>query len=76
MIIYTEGFNKFFSWRKFSYYAGLAPFPNQSGTSIRARTKVSPIANKELKALLTMSAVNMLRYSNEYRRFYDRKKEE
>ncbi|WP_231494768.1 IS110 family transposase [Polaribacter sp. Hel_I_88] len=47
MIVTTNGFTKFASWRKFASYCGIAPFPNTSGTSIRGRTKVSNLANKK-----------------------------
>ena len=72
----TQGFTKFDNWRKFACYIGTAPFPHQSGTSIRGRTKVSSFANKRLKALLNMGAVNTLKNDNEYHRFYDRKVKE
>jgi len=47
LIVYTTGFKSFETWRKFASYCGIAPFPYRSGTSIRGRTKVSHLANKE-----------------------------
>ncbi|WPP47975.1 IS110 family RNA-guided transposase [Catalinimonas niigatensis] len=73
VIAYTYGFTKFKDWRKFACYVGTAPFPHQSGTSIKKRTQVSSIANKKLKALLSMGAVNTLRTENEYHVYYRRK---
>jgi transposase len=73
MLVYTEGFQKFENWRKFSCYAGLAPFKNQSGTSLRRKPKVSRIANKKLKGLLTMGALTSIKAGNEYRKYYDKK---
>ncbi|MFB9865483.1 IS110 family transposase [Rufibacter immobilis] len=73
MLIATRGFTRFSQWRKFSCYAGLAPFQHTSGTSVRGRTKVSKIANKKIKALLTMGALTSIRANNEYRQYYDRK---
>jgi transposase len=73
MIAYSEGFTKFSCWRKFACYIGSAPFPRQSGSSIRGKTKTSPIANRKLKGLMTIGAVNMLRLDTEYRRYYQRK---
>jgi transposase len=55
MIILTKGFSSFENWRKFASYAGIAPFPNQSGT-FNGRTKTSKLANKRIKTLLTMCA--------------------
>ena len=40
-------------------HAGIAPFKNQSGTSVRGRTRVSPLANKQLKSLLFMAAIGV-----------------
>lgn len=76
LIAYSEGFTKFSSWRKFACYIGSAPFPRQSGSSIRGKTKTSPIANRKLKGLLTIGAVNMLRLDTEYKRYYQRKLKE
>ncbi|MEQ9442745.1 MAG: IS110 family transposase [Cyclobacteriaceae bacterium] len=81
VIAYTYGFTKFKDWRngvarKFACYVGTAPFPHQSGTSVRKRTQVSSIANKKLKALLSMGAVNTLKTENEYHVYYRRKIQE
>jgi transposase len=76
VVAYSEGFTKFSSWRKFACYVGTAPFPNQSGTSIKGRTKVSPISNRRLKGLLSIGAINMIKTDTEYQRFYKRKTKE
>jgi transposase len=73
VLAYTEDFTKFATWRKFACYVGTDPFPNQSGTSIRGKTKVSAIGNKRLKGLLNIGAINMIKTDTEYRRFYKRK---
>ena len=73
VIIYTEGFTKFSTWRKFASYCGTAPFPNQSGTSLRGRTKVSDFANKKLKKLFHLCANSAIQYSPEMRQYYDRR---
>lgn len=73
MIVYTQGFTQFKTWRKFASYCGIAPFPNSSGTSLRGKTKVSHLANKEIKALLTNCAVSALQYSPEMKQYYNRR---
>jgi transposase len=75
MLILTCAFTRFDDWRKFSCYAGLAPFRYVSGTSIRSKSKVSKIANKRIKALLTMGALTSIRCGNEYKKYYDKKTE-
>ena len=73
MIVSTEGFTKFKTWRKFACYCGIAPFPNSSGTSLRGKTKVSHLANKELKALLSSCATCALQYNPEMKQYYERR---
>jgi len=51
LIIVTNNFLSFDDHRKLASYAGVAPFANTSGTSIKGRTKVSPLANRKLKSL-------------------------
>ena len=73
MIIYTNGFTKFATWRQFASYCGIAPFPNQSGTSIRGRTKISHLANKKLKTLLDLCAKSAIQYNSEMRMYYQKR---
>lgn len=73
IVALTQGFSLFDDPRKFACYCGIAPFPNTSGTTLKGRTKVSHMANKKIKALLTMCALNTLKKDNEFKRYYDRK---
>jgi len=72
LIVFTEGFTLFSSWRKFASYAGIAPFPNQSGT-YKGKTKTSKLANKRIKTLLTLCASTSIQYSTEMRNYYRRR---
>jgi transposase len=76
LIVYTAGFSTFKSWRKFASYCGVAPFPNRSGTSIRGRTKVSHLANKEGKTLLNLCATSAIQSSPEMKAYYERRVKE
>lgn len=76
MIVTTNGFTKFASWRKFASYCGIAPFPNTSGTSIRGRTKVSNLANKKIKSLFDMCAKSAIQNNPEMKIFYHRRLEQ
>ena len=76
MIIFTANFTKFGSSRKFASYCGIAPFPHQSGTSIRGKTKVNHLANKQLKSLLDMCAMNAIRNNPEMKKYYEKRVEE
>lgn len=73
IIIYTEGFTKFENSRKFASYCGIAPFPNQSGSSIRGRTKISHLANKKVKTLLDLCAKSAIQYNSEMRIYYEKR---
>jgi transposase len=76
LIIATKGFDSFENWRQLACYAGVAPFPYQSGTSIRGRTKVHPLADKKLKSLLNMCAICAVRHDKELKTYYERKVKE
>jgi len=76
IMIATKGFEAFDNWRQLACYAGVAPFPYQSGTSIKGRTKVHPLADKKLKSLLNMCAIVAVRYDKELKTYYERKVKE
>ncbi|WP_373056377.1 IS110 family transposase [Zunongwangia sp. H14] len=71
LIIHTNGFTTFKTWRKFASYCGIAPFPYRSGTSVRGRTKVSRLANTEGKALLHLCAAGSIQYNPELKAYYE-----
>lgn len=76
LIISTKGFTTFSNWRKMACYAGVAPFEYTSGSSIRGRTKVHPLADKKLKTLLTMCALNAKKTDKEINMYYEKKVKE
>jgi transposase len=76
LIIVTKGFETFKNWRQVACYAGVAPFPYQSGTSIQGRNKVHHFADKKLKSLLNMCAIAAIQCDKEIRTYYDRKVKE
>lgn len=73
LIIHTQGFNIMCDSRKLACYCGVAPFPYQSGISIKRKTKVSHLANKKLKTNLHLAALTAIRYDPEIKAYYDRK---
>ncbi len=76
LIITTKAFTAFANWRKLACYSGVAPFQYSSGSSIKGRTKVHPLANKKLKTLLNMCALSAKRLDKELKAYYERKTEE
>jgi len=73
ILIYTENFTLFSDPRKFACYAGIAPFEYSSGTSVKGRTRVHPLANKQLKSLLNMAAMSAIQLNGEYKTYFDRR---
>ena len=76
MIAKTEGFTKINEARKMACYAGVVPFENQSGTSLRHKPKVSYFADKSLKSELHLAAMSAIRLENDLRVYYQRKVKE
>lgn len=72
IIAFTDNYQNFSSSRKFACYCGVAPFANQSGTKI-GKTKVSHIANKKIKSLLSNCIVSSITHDPEIALYYMRK---
>jgi transposase len=72
----TNNFTIKVSGKQMACYAGVVPFNNRSGTSIKGRDKVHKMANKDLKRMLHLGALATLRYYPEFKDYYDRKKSE
>lgn len=64
------------SGKQLACYAGVAPFEHSSGISIKGRTRVHRMANKELKRLLHLCALSAIQHNLEIKNYYDRKKDE
>jgi transposase len=73
LLIVTENFTRFTDPRKFACYSGVAPFEHKSGSSIRGRTKVSQLANKKIKSLLTLAAICAVKFDPELKTKYEQK---
>ncbi|HUH19354.1 IS110 family transposase [Albibacterium sp.] len=70
LIVYTHNFTRFATWRKFACYAGVAPFENQSGTTYLGKTKVSSLANKQIKKMLHLAALSASRTDAELHAYF------
>ena len=76
LIITTKCFEAFDAWRKLACYGGMAPFEYSSGSSIRGRTKVNHLADKKLKSMMQMCVLSAIKYDNEIKTYYLKKKAE
>lgn len=72
-MIYTNNFDGFDNARQYACFVGVAPFPNESGTSVKGKTKVSHMGNKHLKADLTQGAKSAAYWDPQLRLYYQRK---
>ena len=73
LIEVTRGFSRLTEPRKLACFCGVAPFEHTSGTSIRGRTRVSPLANKDLKKMLHLATLVTIRKGGIMYEFYQRK---
>ena len=74
MLVTTVNFERFDDGRKYTCYAGVAPFEYTSGTSIRGKSSVSNLANKRVKTLLYNAANSAARWDPELNSYYTRKR--
>jgi transposase len=76
ILIVSENFRRFNNHRKFACYCGVAPFEHSSGSSIKGKTRISHLANKKLKSLLTMAAISAIQHDPEMKAKYEQKLKE
>ena len=76
MLVVTGNFTLFANARSFACYCGIAPFEHQSGSSYRGRTRVSHMANKQVKTLLSNAAATAIQYNAEMKIYYTRRLQE
>ena len=75
-IVLTENFTTFTDPRKYASYIAIAPFPHESGTSVRGATRVSKQGFRQAKADLSISVLNAITHDAELREYWQRKKAE
>ena len=73
MIACTHNFTRFTNWQKFACYVGTAPFEHQSGTSVKGKTRVSSLSNRQMKRLIHMVAIGACTYNPELKVYYKRR---
>jgi transposase len=72
-IAYTQNFECFSDGRAYGAYIGVVPYEHSSGTSIRGRSRVSQMANKPVKADLSMAAKASVQHDTEMKAYYHRR---
>lgn len=74
-ILATQNFKVFDSPKQMACYAGVVPFPQQSGIMTK-RERISKHANKPLKTLLHLAAMAALRATGDLKDYFIRKVKE
>ena len=72
LIISTGNFKRIDSPRKAAAYAGICPYPNQSG-NIKKKQRIHFRSNKKLKSLLHMCAKTICNHNKEFKFYRERK---
>ncbi|MBZ9731699.1 IS110 family transposase [Salegentibacter sp. JZCK2] len=72
----THGFKRLLDPRKLACFAGVVPFEQQSGSSLKTQPRVSKMADRTLKTVLQMAAMRAVRMTNDLQAYYERKIEE
>ena len=73
MLITTNEFKEFASAKQYACYGGIVPFEHTSGSSIRAKSRLSQKANKAIKKLLHLAVMSAIRAKGKLRDYYLRK---
>lgn len=73
MLVYTNGFTQFETWRQFACYCGIAPFDHESGTSIKSSKRVHQMAHRKIKSLLYLAAATSVQFDLELKAYYQRR---
>jgi transposase len=73
LLVTTKAFTQLTDPRKLACYMGIAPFPYQSGSSIKYKNRVSKLGDQKLKSLLNMSAWNAIRSVPSLKAYFERK---
>jgi transposase len=72
LLITTKAFTQLTEARKLACFMGIAPFPYQSGSSIKYKNRVSKLGDQKLKSLLNMSAWNAIRSVPTLKAYFER----
>ena len=76
MICCTNNFGGKITGKQLACYAGVVPFESTSGISVKGKNRVHKMANKDLKKMLHLCALSVIRFSGEFKDYYERKKAE
>jgi transposase len=73
ILVTTNEFINFNNPKKYACYSGVVPFEHSSGSSVRGKTRVSHMANKNIKTLLHLAALSTIRKQGDLQEYYNRR---
>jgi len=72
LIVMTDGFERFENSKQLCSYIGITPTIRQSGSSVRGRSRISKMGNRELRSLLFLCSFSAYKYNKSCKDLYDR----
>ncbi len=72
LIVMTDGFKKFEKAKQLCSYAGITPIIRESGSSIRGKSRISKIGDKEVRNLLFMCSFTACKSNKSCKQIYSR----
>ena len=76
LLIKTNNFKTLNDPKKIACYVGVVPFEHQSGTSLKMQPRVSHMADKQVKKVLHMAALRVVRLDGDLKKYYTKKIDE
>jgi len=73
ILVTTNEFININNPKKYACYSGVVPFEHSSGSSVRGKTRVSHMANKNIKTLLHLAALSTIQVQGDLQEYYHRK---
>ena len=73
ILVTTNEFININNPKKYACYRGVVPFEHSSGSSVRGKTRVSQMANKNIKTLLHLAALSTINMQGDLHEYYNRK---
>lgn len=72
LIVATDTFNKFSNASQLCNYLGTTPMIKRSGSSVRGRSRISKMGNRNLRNLMFMCAMSAYKYNKSCKDMHDR----
>lgn len=72
LIVVTDGFKKFENASQLCSYVGITPTIRESGSSVRARSRISKVGNRKLRNLLFLCSFSACKQNKACREIYER----